>query len=178
MLAGCGSLGKLNNAFTRTETSFNTDNTEDLKIGEDTQKNHPDDNPDIYLDAYMPWQLALAKERGVSDQYLRDNAKFFLGELKQWFGSTLNAPMPPQSELDGLLIDKWLETYGDILTLRSEIAVLLTEQKDNIYYSLLVTASEGGGPVLVAWEHDEVLLRFRQAGQRFLHVLSIEPIQQ
>ena len=176
MLAGCGSMGELNNAYARTETSSNTNNTGDLRIGEGTQKNHPDDNPDIYLDAYMPWQIALAKERGLSEQCLRDNAKFFLGELEQWFGSALNAPIPPQSSLDGLLMDRWLETYGDIITLRSEIAVLLTEQREEIYYSLLVTASEGGGPVLVAWEQNEdgiQILDSRRADYPF----SIPPVR-
>ena len=148
LLSGCGPQAN-------TEYSEPVDEWQIDSIAPINELNVPayPDEIDKYLAAYTPWQLALAREMGISDQRLREYAKYFLGTL-EWYNSSLNAPLPPQSTLDEFLLDTLLEYYNHFSYLRNEMAVLITEQRGDIYYSFVVQSGEGIGPVLVAWEMD------------------------
>ncbi|MDR1157924.1 MAG: hypothetical protein LBK75_06405 [Oscillospiraceae bacterium] len=108
-----------------------------------------------YLDAYLPWQIETAKAQGIRDEMLQRNMEESLGNLEK-FMTSLNAPLPPQSANDKILLDALLEEkFSSPLGLRSEMAVLLTEQRGEIYYSYVMSATvEYGGSYVVAWEWD------------------------
>lgn len=115
------------------------------------------DAKESYLDAYAPWQLEIAKELGIKDEILISSAEQTIGGLDEWYGSTLNVPLPPQSLMDEALLDAYLVFRRDHILLRSEMAVLLTEHREDTFFSVIVVyAMEGrGGTFLIAWKQVE-----------------------
>jgi len=110
--------------------------------------NDPDDS---YLDAYWTWQLVKAKEAGVPEYILRRNVIQSQGRLKARIKEGLF--VPHQSSMDNLLIDVFFVDSHAYMDLHDEAAVLLTEQRDDIYYSYLSSSTiEYGGDVVVIWE--------------------------
>jgi hypothetical protein len=132
---------------------------------------------DHYLDAYLPWQLEDARASGVSDEMLRKNVEQSVGSLEN-FMTSLNAPLPPQSANDEILLDTLLEKTSDsFMQLRSEMAVLLTEQKRETYYSYVAAATEYGQPFVVAWEWDGSDIRILdRRGDNFPHSAVVSPV--
>jgi len=108
-----------------------------------------DDN--ALLDAYLPWQIEAAKSSGVTEDMLREHADYFLGSLEKW-NSNLNSTIPIQSALDEALLDALSKPSEHFMFLRSEMAVLLTKQQSDIYYSIILDAgTEGEEIFIVAW---------------------------
>jgi len=113
-----------------------------------------------WRDAYELWQLEAATAAGTEDWILRLNVENYLGAMERgapWF----NAPFPFQSEQDEAVIDAWIKQSNDYMVLRSEVAVLLTRQSGETYFSFVASFSGDGewGFVVLAWDYDGANIR-------------------